>query len=220
MHADVVGIVLAGGRSTRLAPLGAAGGKAAVIVDGEPSLTRVCRTLAAVASRVLVVAAPGQPLPPLDGGVAVVRDTTPHGGPLAGLRDGLAHAATWTPPPTLACVAACDVPLLSAAVVQRLVDVARSTHATFVVPVIGGHPQVLTAVITCDLADTIRPLAAAGRGIRAVLDDLVARRPEAVRTVAEDELAALDPGLRSFLDIDTPEDLARLDPRGIPPSGR
>lgn len=219
MHDGVIGIVLAGGRSERLAglPLGA-GGKAAVVVRGESCLGRVCRAVATVVPRVIVVAADSQPLPPLVAGVEIVRDTTPHAGPLAGIRDALTHAATLVPPPRFAFVASCDVPLLAPAVVRLVVETARSSAARIVVPLVAGHPQVLVAAFACDLAASITRLAAAGRGPRAVLDELVAREPEAVRVVTSEELTAVDPDLDSFLDLDTPADLTRLESRGIPPS--
>lgn len=219
MGDDVVGVVLAGGRSERLAPLGlGAGGKALLVVGGEPCLGRVCAAVGRVVSRVIVVAAVGQPLPALPPGVEVVRDTTPDGGPLAGLRDGIAAAVAGPRPPRWAFVASCDVPLLRSEVVERLVAIARASSARFVVPVVDGQPQVLVAVVACDLADEIRARAAAGCGPRAVLERLVAHDASDVRFVAPDELEAVDRGLASFLDIDTPDDLARLETRGIPPS--
>ena len=61
MSDDVVGIILAGGRSTRLAPLAVGpGGKAAVECGGVPLLTRVCDAVGQVVPRVIVVAAAGQ----------------------------------------------------------------------------------------------------------------------------------------------------------------
>jgi molybdopterin-guanine dinucleotide biosynthesis protein A len=104
------------------------------------------------------------------------------------------------------------------AVVRLLVETARSSAARVVVPLVAGHPQVLAAVFACDLSVSIARLAAAGRGPRAVLDDLAAREPEAVRVVTPEELRPLDPDLDSFLDLDTPADLLRLESRGIPPS--
>jgi molybdopterin-guanine dinucleotide biosynthesis protein A len=219
MDDDIFGIVLAGGRSSRLTGLDLGdGGKAALVVGGEPCLGRVCGAVAAVVPRVIVVAAVGQPLPLLDSHVEIIRDTTPHAGPLAGIRDGLAHGMSHVPPPRWAFVASCDVPLLVPAVVRLLVDRARASAARFVVPLVNGHPQVLAAVLACDLAPSIAALAAAGRGPRAVLDDLVARQPDAVRFVTPEEIMVIDPELDSFLDIDTPADLARLESRGIPPS--
>jgi molybdopterin-guanine dinucleotide biosynthesis protein A len=219
MDDDIFGIVLAGGRSSRLAGLDLGdGGKAAVAIGGEPCLSRVCRAITAVVPRVIVVAAAGQPLPLLDSHVEIIRDTTPNAGPLAGIRDGLAHGTSRVPPPRWAFVTSCDVPLLKPAVVRLLVDAARASAARFVVPLVNGHPQVLAAVLACDLAPVIATLAAAGRGPRAVLDDLVARQPDAVRFMTPEALMAIDPDLDSFLDIDTPADLARLESRGIPPS--
>lgn len=223
MDDDIFGIVLAGGRSSRLAgPDLGVGGKAAVVVGGEPCLSRVCRAVTAVVPRVIVVAATGQPLPPLPDGVEIIRDTMPNAGPLAGIRDGivhvLAHDRSHVPPPQWAFVASCDVPLLKPAVVRLLVETARSSAARFVVPLVAGHPQVLAAVLACDLAASIAALAAAGRGPRAVLDDLVARQPSAVRFVTSEEILVIDPNLDSFLDLDTPADLVRLESRGIPPS--
>jgi len=174
--------------------------------------------VAAVVPRVIVVAAAGQPLPLLDDNVEIMRDTTPNAGPLAGIRDGLAYGTSRVPPPRWAFVASCDVPLLMPAVVRLLVNTARVSAARFVVPLVNGHPQVLAAVLACDLASSIAVLAAAGRGPRAVLDDLVAWQPEAVRFVAPEEMIAIDPHLDSFLDLDTPADLVRLESRGIPPS--
>lgn len=217
MHDDAVGIVLAGGRSERLAPLGlGAGGKAGLAVGGRPCLERVCTAVGAVVPRVLVVAAAGQPLPLLPPGAEIVRDSTPDGGPLAGLRDGLDAARSGGA--RRAFVASCDVPLVRAAVVDRLLAIAASAAARIVVPVVDGVPQVLVAVIACDLADTVRGHAAAGHGPRAVVAELVARDPAAVRFVGSEELREVDPELESFLDIDTPDDLARLETRGIPPS--
>jgi len=165
---------------------------------------------------VLVVAAAGQPLPPLPEGVEVVRDSTPDGGPLAGLRDGLDAARSHEA--RLAFVVSCDAPFVRAAVVDRLLAIAKSEAARIVVPVVDGVPEVLVAVIAADLLDSIRSHAAMGHGPRAVVADLAARDPAAVRLVSPEALVELDPELESFLDIDTPEDLVRLETRGIPPS--
>lgn len=187
MHDDAVGIVLAGGRSTRLAPLGlGAGGKAAIVIGGRSCLERVCTAVGAVVPRVLVVAAAGQPLPPLPEGVEVVRDSTPDGGPLAGLRDGLDAARSHEA--RLAFVVSCDAPFVRAAVVDRLLAIAKSEAARIVVPVVDGVPEVLVAVIAADLLDSIRSHAAMGHGPRAVVADLAARDPAAVRLVSPEAL--------------------------------
>lgn len=217
---DVVGIILAGGRSTRLAegidlP---AGGKAAVALGGKTSLERVLEPLAAEVASTIVVAAVGQPLPP---GLAatVVRDTAVAAGPLAGLRDGLAAAAGGTAPPRLAFVAACDAPLLGREVVRLLIAAARATGALWTVPEVRGHLQVLTSVVALDLLPRMEAWLAAGRrDLRGLCTALEREAPGRVHVVAEPLVAAVDPAFDSFADVDTPADLRALE-RRLPPGG-
>ena len=92
MPADVIAIVLAGGRSRRLGVAAPVGGKVALEVGGASMLDRVCRAVAGEAGRVIVVAAAEQPLPPISVSVEVIRDSRPAAGPLAAIHDGLVHA--------------------------------------------------------------------------------------------------------------------------------
>ncbi|MFM1996554.1 MAG: hypothetical protein RLZZ111_941 [Planctomycetota bacterium] len=217
---DVVGIVLAGGRSTRLAqgfdlP---AGGKAAVDLGGRSLLERVVETLAAEVASTIVVAAAGQPLP---AGMAawVVRDATLAAGPLAGLRDGLAAAAGGAEPPRLAFVASCDAPLLRREVVRLLIAAARSTGALWTVPEVQGHRQVLTSVVALEMLPLIETWLAAGRrDLRGLCAEIDRAGPGRVHVVAEPRIVAVDPALDSFADVDTPADLRAIE-RRLPPSG-
>ena len=215
-----VGIVLAGGRGRRLqGPELPPGGKAAVVLEGASFLERVVAAVAGEVDRVLVVAAPGQPLPALPTPVEIVRDTEPGAGPLAAMRDGLVAAGRGTPVPRAAFVAACDVPLVRAAVVRLLLARHRATAAGWVVPEWHGHPQVLLSVVALDLLPAIEAHLAAGRrDPRGLLAALEAAAPERVVQVAEADLAAVDAAGDSARDIDTPDDLERLRGRGIPPS--
>jgi molybdopterin-guanine dinucleotide biosynthesis protein A len=215
-----VGIVLAGGRSSRLggAALGP-GGKAAVLLAGRSLLERVVAAVAPEVDRVLVVAAPDQPLPALPAGVAIVRDSAPGSGPLAALGDGLRAAARFAPPPRVACVAACDVPLLLPAVVRLLVGRGLATGASWVVPEWGGHPQVLLSAVALDLLPVIEARVAAGaRDLRGLLAAVDAESPARVERISAAALMAVDQRGDFATDVDTPEDLARLADRGIPPS--
>src|SRR6185436_21138576 len=76
------GIVLCGGRSTRMGVP-----KATLPFGNETMLQRVVRLLHTVVSPIIVVAARGQELPPLPEGVFVTRDERDQQGPLEGLRD-------------------------------------------------------------------------------------------------------------------------------------
>ena len=98
MHANVpgrvppppaVGIVLAGGRATRMgAAADPRGGKGAMRLAGRTLLDHVLDAIGPEVDEVIVVAAAGQAVPTA-AAVRVVHDSEPGGGPLAGLRDGL-----------------------------------------------------------------------------------------------------------------------------------
>ncbi len=102
--ADAAGIVLAGGRSSRMGRP-----KAALEWHGSTLLRRVTGIVArAVDGPVVVVRAPGQELPPLPDAITVVEDAREGQGPLQGLAAGLAavrpHAPAPMPPrPTSRC---------------------------------------------------------------------------------------------------------------------
>lgn len=205
MPDEVIAIVPAGGRSRRMGTLVGPGGKAALEIAGESMLARVCRTLAGETGRVIVVAAAGQPLPALPAGVEITRDRRPAAGPLAAIHDGLAHAG---PGPEVAVIAACDVPGITSEVVRVLVAAAREPGVRWVVPVVGSHPQVLVSALATNLADTIAEAVAAGRSSpRRLLADLLREQPASIRLLAQERLAAVDPALASFADVDNPGDL-------------
>lgn len=219
MNDDVVAIVPAGGRSRRLAGLVPAGGKAAASLRGESLLAHVCRTLAGSTSRVIVVAAAEQPLPPLPAAVEVIRDRAADRGPLAAIHDGLAHALAVGPPPRIAVVASCDVPHLAPAVVELLIERARGHKAAWVVPEVGGHPQPLVSALATSLTGRLAAGLAAGiESPRRLFAELLAADPASVVWLSEADLVRVDPTLASFADIDTPADFRRLDRGRIPPS--
>lgn len=212
---QAMGVVLAGGGATRLG-VAAAAGKAWLEFEGRTFLERVCSALAQDVSRVVVVAAPGQDLPCVPG-ITVVRDSTPAAGPLAAIRDGLATAVSAAGPRPIerAVIASCDVPLLRDDVVRLLLDVARpkgsAPAARWTVPVVHGHWQVLLSVLDVGLLPRLEHWLAAGRrDPRGLVARLLDEEPAAVRLLDESLLAAVDPALESFVDVDTPDDLRRL----------
>lgn len=214
-----VGILLAGGGSTRLASLAAAtgGGKASLKLDGQTFLEHVAAAVAAEVGQTIVVAAPGQPLPAL-GQTLIVRDSTPGAGPLAGIRDGLRAALSAdhgaAPPPRLAFVASCDLPLLRREIVRLLLDVAAESTAVWTVPFVHGHRQVLVSVMRVEVLPRIEAWLASGRrDLRGLWQEIAGNDPQRVCEVMQEACQAVDPALVSFIDIDTPADLERLQSR-------
>jgi molybdopterin-guanine dinucleotide biosynthesis protein A len=219
-----VGIVLAGGNSRRLASVAATGGgKALLTLQGKTFLENVVTVVAAEVGLTIVVAASGQRLPALDG-VRIVHDLTPGAGPLAGIRDGLravlavdeagdARDAA-TQPPHFAFVASCDVPLLRWEVVRLLVAAAAESDALWTVPVVHGHRQVLVSVMRVELLSRIEAWLSSGRrDLRGLFKEMAQTDPQSVGEVTEEACKAVDPTLESFVDIDTPDDLERLQSR-------
>src|SRR5947207_1339844 len=98
------GIILAGGKSTRMGS-----SKALLAFGAETMLQRVVRLLGTVVSPIVVVAAPQQSLPELPADVTVTRDEQEGRGPLEGLRAGLKALPETV---EMAYVTSCDVPLL------------------------------------------------------------------------------------------------------------
>jgi molybdenum cofactor guanylyltransferase len=187
----VTGIVLAGGRGSRLGGVN----KALLDIGGRTTLERTLAALADVAEETILVVNDDS----LAGtsGVRFVRDPEPHAGVLPAL---LAALETATRP--LAALVACDMPFLDGALLRWLVD--RSAEFDVVIPTVGDQLQPMHAVYRRDVCRAAIA-AALARGDRRMISFLDAVR---VRRVAEDELRRLDPNLRSFFNINTAEDLA------------
>ena len=203
-------IVLAGGRSSRLATAGIVppGGKAGLVLAGKTLLERVCGRVGRVARRIVVVAAPRQELPPLPMAVEVVHDSAPGSGPLAGIADGL-RALGGDAPAVL--VVSCDVPLIRPEILGLLRTGLLTGPATplWVVPEVNGHLQVLVSAVRPEVSVAIEAHLAAGQRAPRALVERLGLEGRAI-VVPESEVRVCDPGLWSFRDLDTPRDLEEL----------
>lgn len=184
---DCTALILAGGDSRRMGQ-----DKAALVLDGKTLLESVTATMQQAFSKVIVS------VRQLRAGVGVpqVQDEQAAAGPLAGLIAGLAQADT----PWVFAVA-CDMPFVTQAVVSRLASCRGGFQA--VVPMVDGYPQPLAAFYAQSALAVMRANMAGGdKSLRGMLQKLQ------VRYVSEAELRDCDPLLRSFFDLDTPQDFA------------
>jgi len=222
MITDCTAIVMAGGDSQRMGS-----DKASLLLDGQTLLQSVIATMQQLFPQVIVSVR--QPRAGID--LPQVCDEQPDGGPLAGLVASLGQITTpW------AFMVACDMPFVVPEVVELLAGYRikppsvppcqgggdRSSPAPpltrggweglgrlggvsyqAVVPVVHGHPQPLAAFYAAScLAPMRASLAAQQKGLRGVLKQLD------VRYVDEAKMLEADPLLRSFFDLDTPQDFA------------
>ena len=154
---------------------------------------------------VCVVRAPEQELPLLD--AIVVDDAVAHRGPLGGLHAGLAALAG-----QVEIVFACgvDTPLLVPGFV-RLVCGSLRDGDDAVVPLIGGRAQPLLAAYRTAIAPELQALLDRGSfGLKDIPGACAVRELSEQELLADPELAAADPGLRSVANANTPEEWAVL----------
>jgi molybdopterin-guanine dinucleotide biosynthesis protein A len=189
----VTGIVLAGGRSSRMGQ-----DKAALVLDGRTLLQRACDALTEVADEIVVVGSPGRALPEIVTPVPVRRvdDEIEGEGPLFGIAAGLEAARS-----EVAMVVGCDMPYLVPALL-RLLAARALEGARLVVPLHEGRPESLCSAWRTDALAVIRAHIEAGdRAVMSVSEDL-----EAVR-LAPEEYREADPDARSFINVNTPAEL-------------
>jgi molybdopterin-guanine dinucleotide biosynthesis protein A len=160
-----------------------------------------------VASRLAEVADPVLEVGPGTSGLTAVPDDSPGAGPLAALAtgwaalSGLGHGG-----PVL--VLACDLPAISVPLLELL---ARAPGEGTAVPVVGGRPQPLCARFGRASLDRCRTLVGEGRSsLMALLDvtPVTWLGPDVWSEVVDPEC---------FVDLDTPQDLARLAGRPVTP---
>lgn len=182
--------------------------KATLPFGPELMLQRVVRLLSTVVQPIVVVAAPGQVLPPLPEGIVVTRDEREGRGPLEGLLAGLSAVA---PLADAAYATSCDVPLLVPDFVRALIE--RLGDYDIVVAIEGEFPHPLAAVYRTSVLPHIHELLAADRLRPMFLFDCG-------RTcrVPVEELRSADPGLTTLRNLNRPEDyLAALADAGFTP---
>jgi molybdopterin-guanine dinucleotide biosynthesis protein A len=197
--AESVGIVLAGGRSSRMGTP-----KAALEWHGSTLLRRVVGIVGrAVDGPVIVVRAPDQELPSLPADVEIAEDAREGRGPLQGLQSGLAAARAHAP---VAYASSTDVPLLHPRFVHRVVA-AVDDGTDVALPQIHGFPQPLAAAYRTELVEVVARLIAEDRMRPAFLFDACrTTRLDADALLLDPALAALDPELDSVLNLNEPAD--------------
>lgn len=184
---DVTGVILVGGKSSRMGR-----DKALLPVDGEILVEKVLATLTSSLRTVLLIG--DRPERFGKYGLAVCPDIFP-GSALGGLYTGLLRAET-------PCIfaSACDLPFASPRILRHLISVGEEGFDA-VVPLTGTRPEPLFALYRKNCLAPMKELLEA-RNYR--IRDLFPR--VRVRFVPREELAEFDDGGRAFLNVNTVEE--------------
>ena len=183
---QIEAFILAGGASSRMGA-----DKSQLLLDEQTFVERIAATLRMVTDSVSLVGGSGS-----EANLPVVADVYPKWGALGGL-----HAALSACRREWAIVVACDLPLVTAELFERLASL-RDEHDAVVPIQPDGRPQPLAALYRTDPCRRVATeLIEAGR--RRPLDLL-----ETVKTrwVEFAEIAKLTQAERFFVNINTPED--------------
>jgi molybdopterin-guanine dinucleotide biosynthesis protein A len=190
-------IILAGGASRRMGK-----NKALLPLPGKEHRTFVghlASLLASLCTEVLIVArdkenASDYPVQ----GVQVVIDEIPGYGPLMGLYSGLKAMQAQR-----ALVMAVDMPFVQPALVSFLLS--QPLSDSLIVPLVDNVPQVLFALYPRTVLPLIEECLRRGRRDPRSLLEVAA-----VQYIEEAQLRTIDPQLRSFINVNTPEELQQM----------
>lgn len=169
--------------------------KAWIPLEGRPIVQRVIDVLREVADEVFIVANDERYA---ELGLRVVPDRFPDGGALGGIATGVSSAQH-----ERVLVSACDMPFLRADLWRLLIE--RAEGADAVVPRTGDEYETLHALYTKACLPFMERALRSGRmRVISFFGDV------RVAEVGEADLRAVDPDLRAFTNVNTPEELAQL----------
>lgn len=195
---QTTGIILAGGNSSRMGK-----NKALLPLPGNQAVTfleHLVSQLDACCVETLIVArdqaqATGYAFP----SVQVTFDKTPDIGPLMALYSGLSVIDT-----EHALVVAVDLPFVQLTLLSFLLSLPL-TADTLLVPLVHNRPQVLLAIYPRSVLPLVKEQLQQGRrDLRCLLE------VAPVQFIEEAQLLEVDPELRSFININTPEELRHI----------
>jgi len=187
----ITGIILAGGKNFRMGK-----NKAFLEVNGERIIDRTKKLFRELFDEVLLVTNSLSDY--LDLNLRMVADLHPGKGALGGIYTGLFHASH-----SHVFVAACDMPFLNKDLIRHLIDL--SPGYDIVIPKTQDGWQPLHAIYSQKCLPFMEELI---RQDNLKIIDFFHRVKK--REVPPEEILPLDPNLASFLNVNTPEELARI----------
>ena len=184
----MTGIILAGGKSKRMG-----GNKAFIDVGGVPLFERVYRVFKEIFSEIIIVSNDTRPFERYE--ARLQKDIISNKGALGGIYTGLFHSSSYH-----TFCTACDMPLLNPWVIKYMTE-ERDEYDVIVPKTHDGlHP--LHAIYSKRCLNPMRQLLN-GDDLRIVNFFHQVR----VRYIEEMEIRELDPHMRSFINVNTEEEM-------------
>ena len=188
---EITGVILAGGKSSRFGI-----NKAFVEINGSRLIDRVTGLLSAIFKRTILITNSPQEYSYL--GLPIYEDLIRGLGPIGGILTGLENIHD-----EAGFFIACDMPFVNENLIRYMVSVRSGFDA--VVPKIDWKMEPLHALYTKGCLPVIKGLIASG-----IYQTIKSFNELNVRYVNEAEIKANDPQMRSFLNINRPEELADI----------
>ncbi len=189
---DVTGIILAGGKSTRYGR-----NKAFVDIDGLSLIERVIRVMDSIFQHLILITNTPDEYAYL--GLPMHEDLIKGLGPIGGIYTGLSKITD-----DAGFFVACDMPFLNKELIQYMIE-SRGLFDV-VVPRVSGMVEALHALYRRGCLPTVKRQIDSRQYQTLRIFDKVS-----TRYVEEDEIRSLDPDLRSFININRPQELRRLE---------
>ncbi len=188
---DISGIILSGGKSLRMGQ-----NKAFIQIKGQPIIHRIHSLFKKLFKEIVIVTNQKELFSDLN--AKVYEDLIPNRGALIGLYTGLFFSSY----PYSFCVA-CDMPFLNEKVVRYLINQIKDEDV--ILPKTNDGFQPLHAIYSKNCQGAIKKILEEGKN--KILDFYPFVK---VKIIEEDQFKNLDPELKSFININTPEELEIL----------
>jgi molybdopterin-guanine dinucleotide biosynthesis protein A len=183
-------VIQAGGESSRMGE-----DKGLMLFDGKPLVLNIQEQVAGLQKPLIIIS--NSPEKYREFCAPVFTDVLPGIGALGGLMTALTYS------PAESCLLlACDMPFVQAGLVDALLGKARD--ADVVIPIYNGRPEPFRAVYRRTCLGPVKEMIQMGKRRMISFFDQVS-----VIYIEEDTVIQLDPEGRSFVNVNTKEDLER-----------
>lgn len=194
---DSTGVILAGGENRRMPAL-----KAFIEIDGEKIIERNLKIMKKLFKEIFIVT--NQPEIYLYLGIPLLGDIFNVRGPMTGIFTSLLNSSNhWV------FISACDMPFVNEHLIRYMA--AKRNNYDAVAPMLEGKTEPLFTFYSKRLILYMEKAIIAGKtGLKKFLDN------KRVNYISTKEIKNIDPEVRSFININTPEDVKfYLRPKGV-----